>query len=308
MPTHSPHLRPLPRLLGTLLVLAVLCLTQIPVAWSPEASPPRGHLLIVGGGDTPPEAQQRFVALAGGPGRARIAVFPMASTDGDEKAGEIVDELRALGADARIVHLSRDEAASDEVVAGLDELTGFWFCGGDQARLASILRGTATLTAIQKRYFAGAIVGGTSAGAAVMSTTMLTGKRYRGDDGDNGGGLPAIARGLFEIDEGFGFLPGVIVDQHFLRRSRHNRLLSAVLERPDLLGVGIDEGTAILVRPDRRWEVLGHSYVKVFDARRAQITSADGPWLGSSDITLHLLPSRSVYDPSSGRTQLPAAI
>jgi len=80
-----------------------------------------------------------------------------------------------------------------------------------------------------------------------------------------------------------------------------------VLERPGLLGVGIDEGAAILVRPDRRWEVLGDSYVKVFDARRAQITSSDEPFLGSSDITLHLLPSRSIYDPSSGRTMLPAS-
>lgn len=296
------------RLLAVLLCAAGLFLLGIPAAWSPEAAPPRGHLLIVGGGDTPPDVQARFVALAGGAGRARIAVFPMASTSGDEEAEEVVAELRALGADAHIVNVGQEDAADEVFAETLAGLTGFWFCGGDQARLAALMRGTPALTAIQKRYYAGAVVGGTSAGAAVMSTTMLTGNRYRADEADDDDGLPAIARGLFEIDEGFGFLPGVIVDQHFLRRSRHNRLLSAVLERPGLLGVGIDEGTAILVRPDRQWEVLGSSYVKVFDARRAQITAAEGPWLGSSDITLHLLPSRSVYDPASGRTQLPAAI
>lgn len=292
------------RFLASLAVAAGLCLLPAHVAWSPEAAPPNGYLLIVGGGDTPPEAQVRFVELAGGPGRARIAVFPMASTSGDEEeADEVVAELRALGADAQIINLSREEADDEAAAARFAEFTGFWFCGGEQARLAALMRGTPALAMIQQRYHAGAVVGGTSAGAAVMSNTMLTGNR-RSDDAEDG--LPAIARGLFELDEGFGFLPGVIVDQHFLSRSRHNRLLSAVLERPDLLGVGIDEGAAILVRPDRQWEVLGSSYVKVFDARRAQIAPVDGMLLGSSDITLHLLPSRSVYDPSNGRTQLPA--
>ncbi len=302
MPTPSNSSR---RTLASLVIAAGLCLLPTAVAWSPEAAPPSGHLLIVGGGDTPPEVQARFVELAGGAGRARIAVFPMASTTGDKEAGEIVAELQALGADAYIVTLNRDEADDAAVAARFADVSGFWFCGGDQARLAAILRGTPALAAIQQRYHAGAVVGGTSAGAAVMSNTMLTGNRH-GDDADDA--MPAIARGLFEIDEGFGFLPGVIVDQHFLRRSRHNRLLSAVLERPGLLGVGIDEGTAVLVRPDRQWEVLGSSYVKVFDARRAQVAPADGALLGSSGITLHLLPSRSVYHPASGRTQLPASI
>lgn len=288
-------------LFAGLSLIGALQAACVPVAHSPEAAPPRGHLLIVGGGDTPPDVQARFVALAGGAGRARIAVFPMASQHGDEEAGEVAAELRALGAEAEIINLSRGDAGEAEVARRLETLSGFWFCGGDQARLAQVLRATPALAAIQRQYHAGAIVGGTSAGAAVMSSTMLVGSRYTGD----AAGEARIARGAVEIEEGFGFLPGTIVDQHFLRRARYNRLLSAVLERPGLLGVGIDEGAAILVRPDRRWEVLGESYVKVFDARRAQVTAAGETYVGSSDITLHLLPSRSVYDPASGRTVLP---
>jgi len=293
------------------LAVIALCLglfgAHAPVAWTPEAAAPRGYLLIVGGGDTPPEVQSRFLALAGGDGRARVAVFPMASTSGDEEAVEVAAELQAMGAEATIFYLSREDAESPDIAARFEEIDGFWFCGGDQLRLAEILRATPALATIQRRYFAGGVVGGTSAGAAVMSNAMLTGNRYSEPDEGDEDAIPRIARGVFEIAEGLGFLPGAIVDQHFLRRARHHRLLSAVLERPGLLGVGIDEGAAILVRPDRRWEVLGDSYVKVFDARRAQITSSDEPFLGSSDITLHLLPSRSIYDPSSGRTMLPAS-
>ncbi len=301
-PVSSKNLR---RFLAGLICAIGVTLLDVPSAWSPEAAPPNGHLLIVGGGDTPPEIQMRFVELAGGPGRARIAVFPMASMSGDEEAEEVVAELRALGADAYIANLSREDARNEALAEQFGEATGFWFCGGDQARLASILRSTPALTEIQKRYYAGAVVGGTSAGAAVMTTAMLTGNLTRSNEDEDESLIPAIARGLFEIDEGFGFLPGVIVDQHFLRRSRQNRLLSAVLERPGLLGVGIDEGTAILVRPDRQWEILGDSYVKVFDARRAQFSSSEGPMLGSSGITMHLLPSRSLYNPYNGRPSLP---
>jgi cyanophycinase len=95
------------------------------------------------------------------------------------------------------------------------------------------------------------------------------------------------------------------VDQHFLRRERHNRLLSAVLERPSLIGVGIDESTAIEVSPDGHWHVLGESAVMIYDARHSRPGPASAP-LGAADIRLHLLPAGSEYDPASGRAQLPA--
>lgn len=294
------------RLTGLALLLAGYFLFPVPTAWTPEAGTPHGHLLIVGGGDTPDAVLQRFVDLAGG-AQARIAIFPMASanfasTAPDTEAAEVAADLRAMGVEAHVIHLDREQFEMIEIGELLRTYSGYWFSGGDQNRLATALLSTAALSVIQQRYYEGAVVAGTSAGAAVMSNTMLTGNRHD----DPSSKRPAIARGSFEIAPGFGFLPGTIVDQHFLERSRQNRLLSAVLERPDLLGVGIDEGTALLVRPDRHWEVLGESYVKVFDARRAHVMAPTGPIVGSSNITMHLLPSRSVYNPQNGRTLLPA--
>lgn len=295
------------RALAAALVFLSTCGAGIsPIATAP-ATPPRGHLVIVGGGAEPPGLIPRFVQLAGGQGRARIAVLPMANTATTGRGVEMAARLQSLGAEAQVFDLSRDEAESEATARQLHDFTGFWFSGGDQSQLAAVLLATPSLATIQQRYQEGAVVGGTSAGAAVMSNTMLTGNRRQADpEADDPGNFPPVARHAFEVAAGLGFLPGTIVDQHFQRRARQNRLLSAVLERPDLVGVGIDESTAVLVRPDGRWEVLGESSVQVIDARRARITSPEAPVLGSANITMHLLPPHSVYDPQSGQTTLPA--
>ena len=265
---------------------------------------PRGSLIIVGGGDTPQLVQERLVALAGGPGKARIAVLPMASTKYDEEAREIIDELKQLKAEAVLVNLSRDEAKQEATAKRLEEFTGYWFLGGDQTRLAATLLATRALETIERRFEEGAVVGGTSAGAAVMSNAMLTGqgRRLKGPEAAE---LRKIARGMTDVSLGFGFFPGAIVDQHFMQRARYNRLLSAVLDHPQLLGVGIDEETALLVRPDGVWEVLGKHYVKIFDARRARIMEDDDMLAGATDIRMHILPAGSLYSPKKRYALLP---
>lgn len=291
---------------GSVLLGVLMLLASVAPGFAVEESGPQGSLLIVGGGDTPRDVQERFLALAGGAERAKIAVLPMASTKFDEEAVEVVVDFHTLGGEAQIVNLSRNEAVGEEKSSYLEGFTGFWFLGGNQTRLAEILLGTRALAIIERRYREGAVVGGTSAGAAVMTMAMLTGKRKYSE-------IPAktdkvsIARGSYEIGRGFGFLPGAIVDQHFLQRARYNRLLSAVLEQPHLIGVGIDEGTAVLVRPDGRWEVLGDSYVKIFDARRARVTAGNGPIIGASNVRMHLLPANSIFEPKTGRATLPVA-
>jgi Cyanophycinase and related exopeptidases len=162
-------------------------------------------------------------------------------------------------------------------------------------------------TAIHARYSAGAVVGGTSAGAAVMSTPMIT-----GDERHPGGARPdttdafkTIARDNIITSDGFALIQGAIIDQHFLRRKRHNRLVSAVLEHPDLLGVGIDESTALLVRPDGEWNVLGASAVVIYDARSAAITPPGASTLGAAGIVMHVLPAGSSFDPRTGKAALP---
>lgn len=260
---------------------------------------PQGHLLIVGGGETPVSVQQRFVALAGAD-NARIAVFPMASSKSDEETLEVARDFNRLGAFAQVVDIRPGEANSAAVVQMLEGFTGFWFSGGDQSRLSALLVGTRALQTIESRYLAGAVVGGTSAGASVMSRLMLTGK-WRAPRNSDEEEQVNIARGMKELAPGFGLFRGAIVDQHFMHRARYNRLISAVLDHPQLIGVGIDEETALLVRPDGLWEVLGNYYVKLFDARRAQIVDDAGPMAKAADIRMHVLPEGGLFDPQRRR-------
>lgn len=261
----------------------------------------RGTLYIVGGGPQPDRLVQEFVDLAGGRGRARIVVFAMASASGLEGGEEKAQDLRALGAEARNLWITRDQAMTDSVARLLDGVTGVWFGGGDQGRLADVLRGTPTERAIHARYAAGAVIGGTSAGAAVMSAVMLT-----GDERRPGGARPdsSIVWGTLERDnvvvtEGFALLTNAIIDQHFMRRRRYGRLLSLVIERAPHLGAGIDESTALVVRPDGRWVVRGASSVIIFDARSAA-RDASGVLLQTRDVRTHLLTEGGTFDPSTG--------
>jgi len=271
-----------------------------------RADAPQGSLLIVGGGPQPQALVQRFVDLAGGAGKARIVIFAMASEDGLAGGEEKAEDLRKLGAQAVNLYITREQADQDSVAHLLDDATGIWFGGGDQVRLVRALGGTKVEEAIHARYRAGAVVAGTSAGAAVMSTPMIT-----GDERHPGGARPdttdafkTIARDNIITSDGFGLIEGAIIDQHFLRRKRHNRLVSLVLEHPELLGVGIDESTALLVRPDGMWEVVGASALVIYDARKAAVTPPAAPTLGASGVVMHVLPAGSSFDPRSGQATL----
>ena len=292
-------------LLPALLVLA--CASGQPGAADPAR--PKGTLLIVGGGPIPDSVLERFVALSGGAGRARIVIFPMASEYPDAGV-ELAETFTKMGASAERRVLTREQANTEEAAAALAGVTGIWFGGGDQSRLTAALLDTRVEAAIADRYRAGAAVGGTSAGAAVMSTPMLT-----GDEKKPGGERPppkdssdawmTIARDNVVTARGFALLPGAIVDQHFVRRRRNNRLLSLVLENPRLVGVGIDESTALEVGPDGLWRILGDSVAVVYDARDAAVTPAGAPGLGAAGVRLDVLPAGSTYDPRTGRAGLP---
>jgi cyanophycinase len=267
----------------------------------------KGTLFIVGGGSQPDDLVRQFVALAGGPGKARIAILPMATSDAIATGAEKKAQLDSMGADAFVVNITRAQADDDSVVHALAAATGIWFPGGDQTPLAASLRGSAALRTIHDRYRAGAVVGGTSAGAAVMSDSMITGNQfYPGVAAAvDSPAFTRIGRRMIEITPGLGFLHNAIVDQHFIRRQRENRLISVVLERPALLGVGIDEGTALEVAPDGQWSVLGRSAVIVVDARAARVTPTSVPLLGATNVRVSILPAGSTYDPESGVASIP---
>lgn len=261
----------------------------------------RGDLFIVGGGPIPKQITQRFVELSGGT-RARIAVLPMASavaTTGPDK----VAELRSLGANAFVLNVTRANADADSIIRSLETATGIWFPGGNQNRITAALSGSRAERVIRERYFAGATVGGTSAGAAVLSQLMIT-----GDERKPGGSRPPAdsSQAYLTIDRdnivtvpGLMLVQGAVIDQHFVRRRRHNRLISLVLENPSIIAAGVDESTAIHVRPDGSWLVMGESVVVIFDARRSRVTRRESS-LGASGVVMHVLPAGSVYDPNPG--------
>ena len=140
---------------------------------------------------------------------------------------------------------TRSRAKADEpgFTRPLEEATGVWFSGGDQSRVTEAYLGTAVERALHAVLERGGVIGGTSAGAAIMSRVMITGGQDKAT-----------------VGTGFGFLPGAVVNQHALRRSRINRLLGVLADHPDLVGVAIDESTALVVRQGR-WQVMGDSYV-----------------------------------------------
>ncbi len=206
-----------------------------------------GTLLIAGGGNLPERVQRQFVELAGG-SEAKIVMIPGVHVD-DTYVHSYFEEWNNFGpASVHILNAeTRAEADSDEFVKPLEDATGVWFGGGQQTWLTSCYLGTKTEAMVRKVLERQGVVGGTSAGAAVMSEIMITGGRKQ----------PTIGTG-------FGFLPGVIIDQHFLKRNRFSRLRQVVESNPKLVGIGIDENTALLVSlSSRRVRVLGESYIMV---------------------------------------------
>ncbi len=213
------------------------------------ASGIRGALVICGGGRLAPEIFDTFMELAGGE-RARVVVIPTADPKADElerSPESILKPWRERGAaQVGVFHARSRELADDaEYVARLREATGVWISGGLQSRLEAVYTDTRVERELHALLGRGGVVGGSSAGAAVLSRVMIR----------RGNPVPEVGRGL-------GLLPGAIVDQHFLARSRRPRLVRALADRPGLVGYGIDEETALVVR-GRRLRVLGTSTVTV---------------------------------------------
>ena len=280
------------RALPLLVAFSLLPLAAVAPSASGAEPPAKGHLVLIGGGDKPPEVMRKFVELAGGKDAPIIAI-PTASSEPD--AAEYYEKLfrEELGCtDAFSLRIrSRADASRPDFVALARKARGVFFGGGDQIRITNALLGTPVGDAIAAAFAEGAVVGGTSAGTACQSEKMITGE----------GDFTQVRTRSVELWKGLGFLPpDVVVDQHFLRRQRQNRLLSVVLENPDLLGVGVDEGTAIWVRPDGTFQVLGESGVMVFDAKGAALSRQPRPTgqdlLGVRGLTLHLLLPGDTYD------------
>jgi|GEM_PF-1796074 len=207
-----------------------------------------GTLMICGGGHLPDAIRAEFCKLAGGP-KANIVVIPTATSNANhpEYLAELLEDWKATKVNSvQLLHTRSRETANDpDFVEPLAQATGVWMTGGDQCYLTDAYLGTAVQAGLREVLNRGGVVAGTSAGAAVMSGVMITGGQTKAD-----------------VGQGFDFIEGAIIDQHFLKRNRMDRLIGVLAAHPNLVGLGIDEGTALLVNVrDHQISVLGDSYV-----------------------------------------------
>jgi cyanophycinase len=289
--------RPLTALLAAAVPAVLAVLSTAPAAYVHAAGPvpvdaPKGHLVLIGGGEKPLVAMKKFVELAGGPS-APIVVVPTASEDPDVAPyyTKLFREEHGVKDVVVLPIKTREDAGNADLAAAAARAKGIFFAGGDQVRITKALLDTPVGKAIEAAFRGGAVVGGTSAGTACQSALMITGE----------GDFKAIRANVVELTRGLGFFRGVVVDQHFVARQRLNRLLSVVLEHPDLVGVGIDEDTAAWVKPDGTFEVLGDRSVVVVDAKGAAPTrkavDKGSALLGVRDLKIHILLPGDGYDP-----------
>ncbi|MCK9280702.1 MAG: cyanophycinase [Melioribacteraceae bacterium] len=255
----------------------------------------KGNLFIIGGGNREDAVMERFVKLAGGTD-SKIVIIPIASGYPMEAVELHTTQMKRIGC-KHIDFLIFDRATADdpENLKKLEGVKGIFFGGGDQNILSKALLGTKLLDLIKNVYYSGGVVGGTSAGAAVMSEIMITGDELINKDSSRS--FITIQKNNVQTAEGFGFVKNGIIDQHFIIRKRANRLISVLLEHPALLGIGIDEQTVAIIRPDNKLEAYGESTIMIFDAAKAKNikTNSDG-LLSASDIKMHILQSGQIFD------------
>jgi cyanophycinase len=249
-----------------------------------------------------PVVLREFVRRAGGPD-ARIAILPQASAleDTGRYCEEFFRELGAAEATA-IEFRQRSEADSAERLAILQKTSGIFIAGGNQMRLTALISGTKLETELHQAYQRGVIVGGTSAGSAILSKIMIA---Y----GKSG---PTPREGIAQFLAGFGFTDKVVFDQHFRQRDRLGRLAYAVAASPGLLGVGVDEDTAAILVDDDEITVTGSGAVTILDGN--QINETDVAEIGKkapiavSGLILHLLTTGCTYRLTTRQASIPVKV
>ncbi len=220
-----------------------------------SAGPPHGSLIVIGGGPIGPEILKRFAELAGGLD-APVVVIPTAgAADRFDSSYQDSVLLRNAGfTNVSLLHTrDRSVADSERFVEPLRKARAVWIGGGRHWRLVDSYLNTRTHRELHRLLERGGVIAGTSAGATVQGSYMVRGARE--------GNAIMMARGY---EEGFGFLRNVTIDQHLLRRRREKDLLPVVAKHPKLLGIGIDESTAIVVTGDK-FEVIGESKVAIYE-------------------------------------------
>lgn len=261
----------------TLVLLIEPVVAAPPAGWIQPAGID-GSLIIAGGGELPASIIDSFIELAGG-SQAQLVIIPTASVRADDEhaSQQILEQWKKYPhASVTLLHTrDRETADSEDFVQPLLKASGVWIGGGSQSRIAEAYLGTRVEKELVRLLERGAVIGGSSAGAAIQSRVMIA-----------SGKTEAV------VKKGFDLLPGSVIDQHFSQHDRLARLLGVVDDQPDRFGVGIDEKTALLVR-GREVRVLGEGTVTLCLGKTAyreaeQSVLTAGAFLDLTSIRRHL--------------------
>jgi len=253
----------------------------------------RGWIVPIGGAENKennPEILKRFVALCGG-SIADIVVIPTASrmADTGERYEALFRELGAGRVDVMDFDTRRD-CSEPNRLERLAEATGIFFTGGNQLRITTLIGGTPIAKLIRNLNARGVHVGGTSAGAGILSEHMIA----FGDEGQS------PRAGSVRLAPGLGLTNRFVIDQHFRQRDRLGRLVTALAYNPFAIGIGLDEDTAAFIGPDNTLEVVGSGGVTVVDASQLEFSSMDAVEEGQPvcllGLTLHILVAGATFN------------
>ncbi|ABE58469.1 cyanophycinase [Chromohalobacter israelensis] len=259
----------------------------------------RGHIVAIGGAEdkTSELAILKRVFELAPEDSHEVSVIATASSIPDQLLPSYEAAFKRLGASQ--VHAldiqDRQQAAEAEVVRLIQRSGVIFFTGGDQLRLTTVLGGSATLRAVRERLRAGAVVAGTSAGAAAMPSTMIY----------NGAASDALRKGAVNMTFGLGFVRGMVIDSHFLERGRFTRLMEVGASNPEQLGVGLGEDAAVIIHPDRILETIGPGHVIIIDSRDLASSNIAELEMGApvavENMILHAMVSGHGYDVDARR-------
>jgi cyanophycinase len=247
---------------------------------------PKGNLFIIGGGDRPASMMKKMVAAAGFRPGDYIAILTMSSANPDTSFYYIKEDLRPHFSNTiSKLHFTKSNVNDPVMLDSLKRARLIFITGGVQSRFMNVVLNTPVFEAIHQAYQSGATIAGTSAGAAVMSKEMITGNQIRADTIYDGS-FDRIEKGNVEIKPGLGLLTNAIIDQHFIVRSRYNRLLTILSQYPEKSCIGIDEATAILIIGNEA-EVVGESQVIVVRSPE-QVKSVNGKIVSFKNANLSI--------------------